>query len=337
MKNSSNNINKTKQPALRLRKFIFHNHVHFVTCSVEEGIMLPANPLVKSIIKSAILRAQRLHPVVISHLLVNGTHIHMIIRIDNPQDLPDFMERLKTESAHYLNRLLGRKKRTIWCSGYDSPRLKGIKDVISKIAYTYVNPVQDGLIESVDNYPGLSSWHLFMGRAKRMFGILIGRDDLFKVDQDQDYRAFKKLSKLLARRGKLKELMIDTNDWFKSFGITEQDEIDQINQKIRKKVQEEQEKKQAQYAEQNKSFMGRKRLENQGIDKYHERKEQRGKKMWVICEDKEDRKLYIAFLKDLAWEARKVYEAWCKGDTSRRMPTGVFAPRMPVVANLIGV
>ncbi|MCB0334870.1 MAG: transposase, partial [Bdellovibrionales bacterium] len=100
-------------PMPRLRKFIFHGDVHFITLSVEEGIMLPANYLTEFIVMAALLRAQKHHPVVISHFLVSGTHIHMIVRVDNPEDIPGFMERFKTESAHYINRSLGRKKRTI--------------------------------------------------------------------------------------------------------------------------------------------------------------------------------------------------------------------------------
>jgi hypothetical protein len=31
------------------------------------------------------------------------------------------MERFKTESAHAVNNLLGREKRTVWCKSYDEP------------------------------------------------------------------------------------------------------------------------------------------------------------------------------------------------------------------------
>ena len=326
-----------KQPALRLRKFIFHNHVHFITCSVEEGIMLPANPLAQFLVKAAIIRAQMLHPVKISHFLVNGTHLHMIIRVDNPEDIPGFMERFKTESSHYLNRLLGRHKRTIWCSGYDSPRCKNIEDVVDKIVYTYANPNKDGLIDSIDNYPGLSSWHMFNGRQRRMFGTFISRDEFHFVDQSQNGLAFKRLSKKLAKRGKLKEIQLDPNDWLKAFGVWSKEEINEINNSIIELIKTEEIEKQEEYKKEGKSFMGREKLENQGISPNYQRKKQRGKKLWVICKDKEERKMYIVFLKELAREARDIYKEWCKGNSSCRMPIGVFAPRMPVVANLFGI
>lgn len=333
----SSSKNPNRKSCLRLRKFIFNNHVLFITTSVERGIMLPANPLSKFVIKAALLRAQRLHDLKISHFIVNGTHIHMIIRVENPEDVPDFMERFKTESATYINHILGREKGTVWCDGYDSPDCLNLGDVMEKIVYLYDNPVKDGLIESIYNYPGLSTWHIFNGNQKRIFGTFLSRNDFYPISQEQDYLGFKKCAKRLAKLGTLKEVKFDTNDWFKAFGITEQEEIDDINDSIRTMVKEREKAKQEEYEEEKKSFMGRIKLENQGIDVYYERKKQKGRKHWVICSDKEQRKLYIAFLKELAGEAREVYEAWCKGDTSRRMPIGVFAPRMPVVANLINV
>lgn len=326
-----------KKPCLRLRKFIFNNHVHFVTSSVEEGIMFPANPLAQFVVKAALLRAQNLHDVKISHFIVNGTHIHMILRVENPEDVPRFMERFKTESATYLNHILGRHKRTIWCKGYDSPDCINLEDVMNQIVYLYDNPVKDGLINSIDNYPGLSTWDLFNGSQKRIFGTFLSRDDFYPIDQNQDYNGFKKCAKRLARSGTLKEVKFDPNDWLKAFGVTEQEDIDDINDSIRTMIKEREKTKQEEYEEEKKSFMGRKKLEDQGIDIHYQRKKQKGRKHWVICKNKEQRKLYIAFLKELAKEAREVYEAWCKGDTARRMPMGVFAPRMPVVANLIGV
>src|SRR5688572_30273179 len=105
----------------RLMKYHPHGSVVFLTISIEEGILLLPNPLTEAIIKSCLARAQHLHPLRICHFIVEGTHIHLFVVIENPDDLCGFTERFKTESAHMINRLLGRKKRTLWCEGYDSP------------------------------------------------------------------------------------------------------------------------------------------------------------------------------------------------------------------------
>lgn len=321
----------------RVRKFIFNNHVHFITCSVEEGIMLPANPLVKFLIKSAMLRAMTHHPITISHFIVNGTHIHMIVRVDNPEDIPGFMERFKTESAHYINRLLGRKKRKVWCERYDSPRLLEIEDVIEKIVYLYTNPVKDGLISSINDYPGLSSWSLYQGNQKSIKTNLIGRKLIFETSQNSNYLGYKKvLRKLIESKkiGRLKFLNISPNDWLKAFNITEKEDIEEINQKIFTLIKNTEEEINLQRAKDKKPFLGRQMLENQGIELAY-RPNRSGRKMWCISANKDLRQSYLKYLKELADSARETYKYWQLGGISIKMPIGVFSPPLPVTCNLI--
>ncbi|MBX7143689.1 MAG: transposase [Oligoflexia bacterium] len=102
-------------------KYHPHGSVLFVTFSVEQGLLLLSNPLCEALIKSCLARAQFLYPVEICHFLVEATHIHMVLVVKNPDDVCRFVGYFKTESAHTLNGLLGREKRTVWCEGYDSP------------------------------------------------------------------------------------------------------------------------------------------------------------------------------------------------------------------------
>ena len=314
----------------RLRKALFHNHIYFITCSVESGIMLPANPLVSFLIKSALIRAQEHHPIKISHLIVNGTHMHMIVRVINPEDICGFMERFKTESAHYLNRLLGRKKRTIWCSGYDSPCLIELDRVIEKIVYLYTNPVKDGLIDSINHYPGISSWQIFKSNRNRLKASMITRDLVSAVNQNQDFSAYERSKKLIAKYcEKPKLIKIETDDWMKAFGQIDSREI---NQEIIRLIEERE--NEISKEREGRSFMGAFKLINQGIDLTYQ-PVRSGRKMWCICRDVNLRKRFIGWIKDLVATAREAYKEWKIGDTKIRMPAGMFAPRMPVLENLV--
>ncbi|WKZ56141.1 MAG: hypothetical protein QY326_05220 [Bdellovibrionota bacterium] len=79
------------------RKYHPHGSVLFVTASLEEGLLLVANPLCQAIVRTCLARAQFLHPVRICHFLFEATHVHMLLVVDNPEDVSDFMERFKTE------------------------------------------------------------------------------------------------------------------------------------------------------------------------------------------------------------------------------------------------
>ena len=117
-------------------KYTQNNTVVLITTSVEEGLIFPQNPLIKVLLLAALLRAQTLHPGCIPcHFLISTTHIHILVYVLNPDDVKGFMERFKTESSHYINRLLGRQKRTIWCASYDSPALLQESDARNWIAY----------------------------------------------------------------------------------------------------------------------------------------------------------------------------------------------------------
>ena len=314
----------------RLRKAIFNNKVYFLTLSVQEGIMLPANDLVKFVIKSALLRALKHHPITISHFIVNGTHIHIVLRVYNPQDIPGFMERFKTESAHYLNNLIGRNQRTLWCKSYDSPQLLQAPDVIEKIAYLYTNPVKDGLIDSIEHYPGLSSWQNYKTKKSYIKAQLLKRDDVFEAAQDQGDTYFRRKKELLSKSaGKERVIKIDTDDWMKAFPNLDKNET---NQQIQDLIKQKEEEIRNNFRKEKRTFMGLAKLINQGINLLYTSKRS-GKKMWCISFNKDLRKSYIRKLKELARRATEVYLSWCQGDTTQRIPEGMFAPRMPVLAN----
>ena len=108
----------------------------------------------------------------------------------------------------------------------------------------------------------------------------------------------------------------------------------EINQEILSMIKEAELEVNQERQKENKPFIGATKLVNQGIDLDY-RSKRSGKKMWCLSGNREKRKTYINWGKNLASEAYDVYCGWCRGDTSRRMPLGMFSPCMPVVANLV--
>jgi hypothetical protein len=81
--------------------------------------------------------------------------------IINPDHAPKFVGHFKAEVAHRINILFGWKKRTIWCEGYDSPVVLTPVRALVAISYLYANPGKDNLEDSIDRFPGLSSWKMY--------------------------------------------------------------------------------------------------------------------------------------------------------------------------------
>jgi len=144
--------------------------VLFVTFSVEEGLLFLSNPLCTAIIQSCLVATYLLYPVRISHITVEATHIHMVITVLDPDHVNAFIRHFKTESAHAINTIQGRKKRTVWCEGYDSPRILTLSKAMSVISYIYCNPAKDNLVSSINEYPGFSTWKMFTsGETTKMW------------------------------------------------------------------------------------------------------------------------------------------------------------------------
>ena len=316
----------------RSNKIFFHGSIHFVSISVEEGFMFPPNPLIEELLKKCIAQAQQLHPIHICALLVESTHIHLLIRVIDPQDAVNFFGRFKTESAHAVNRLLGRKKRTVWCEGYDSPLVDDIETIKDKIAYIYENPSKDGLVDQVDHFPGLSTWHDFKNlsprsHTKRKYETrYIARDEFKPLGGNplklQDYA---RLRRQLTYKKKKNSYEINFNAWMERFGITDPQEQHLVNQNIIGMVREREAVHREAREDKGRGVIGLRRFEDttEGAPYKPDRK---GRRMLVHSLDSEFRKRQISWIRELIRAGREVLERWRQGDFSVSYPMGLFPP-----------
>ena len=315
------------------RKIHIHGTVLFVTFSLETGLFLLANSLLKTIIGSALARAQELHPLTVCHFLFEASHVHMIVVVDNPDDVKGFIERFKTESAHAINRLLGRRNRTVWCDGYDSPVLLTPQDVIREIVYTYTNPAKDNLEDSIRKYPGLSSWEMFTKGRPEQHWAWIHRDEVpcikGKYLSPQKFSAL--AGHIISRAKERHSFRIEPNAWMECFGICRQEDQEELNTDILKRIKFSEKHYREQRKKARKKVMGRERLLREQMKPNYE-PQREGCRMWCICEDKKLRISFITRIKELIAKAVDVYKRWRIGDYTVPFPLGLYPPSMPKVA-----
>lgn len=316
-------------------KIVINRTVLAITTSVEEGLMFPPNKLINDIIVGCLAKAQAHHPLEISDIVVEATHLHMIAVVSDPNDVEGFMERFKTESAHAINRLLGRKKRTLWCEGYDAPVLLTPDDVIHKIAYTYENPSKDGLEDRIEKFPGVSGFW-FRGRDSGVLEApLVPRSGYEKLPpgelKEDDYI---RLARKLGHGKKRIKFRLSPNAWMRCFNITDTEDIAAYNTRIIEEIRHREEAHRSARQREGKGVIGRTRLVNTpvGRDFIPERS---GRRMWCICVDKEKRREFIRWIKKLLVEAREVLDLWRSGDRSVPYPPGLYPPSMPKTAEFL--
>jgi REP element-mobilizing transposase RayT len=315
----------------RAPKVFFHDETYGITTATEEGLPFPPNPLINLIIESCLARAQKLYPVKINSYDVSTNHVHLVITAIDPADIPRFMERFKTESSHAINRLVGRKKKTIWCEGYDSPALLTPEDVVRTIVYGFINPAKDNLADSIGAYPGLSSWRYRDGATavrevpwiRRSSISKLARTDMTMEEVTQIAESYRNAS-----TEKL-ELTITPNAWMRKFGITDPEEERKYTEDIKARV----EAREKEYREERQSLnipvMKATTLALRPIDTPFTPK--RSNEIRRTCRSTDETLLHerLALVRDLTAQARDVRRRWREGNTSARYPLGLFPPSMP--------
>jgi REP element-mobilizing transposase RayT len=317
----------------RPRKIHVHNMVLLISISVEQGLLLLPNKLCETLIQSALARAQALHPLTVCHFIIEGTHVHLLAVVSNPDDVKGFVERFKTESAHAINRLLGRKKRTIWCEGYDSPTVLTASEVMRYLVYLYTNPAKDNLEDTINRYPGLSSWEMFVNNQHEQEWAWIHRPAFSGISDralsPKNYSAL--AGELLAQAKEKHTFRIDPNAWMKCFGINSKEDQDRLNAELKMRILAQEARYHEQRQRDGKTVIGREKLLGQRFDTSYT-PERHGRRMWCLSDEKEPRINFITWVKDLIKQAREVYRRWQRGDSSVPFPLGLYPPSMPKVA-----
>ena len=318
-------------------KYHPHRSVLFCTFSLEEGLLLLANPLCKAIIKSCLAAAQTRYPVKICHVVVEATHVHILLVVIDPDDVQAFIRHFKTESAHMINRLLGRGKRTLWCEGYDSPIVLTPIRALVAIAYLYSNPAKDNLESSIDRYPGFSSWQMFQsGQSSQRWKRLRRTQFKFIPRDANNLKGYTKLAQeLLHESNEFQTFTLEPNAWMEAFGYTSVQEQERINKRLVERVRLLEERAEHLRRRTNTRVLGRERLINQTLDTNY-RPQRNGRRMWCLSEKRSVRVKFIRFFKELMHKARAVRQRWKMGDVTVPYPAGLYPPSMPKLANVLG-
>lgn len=321
---------------VRTPKLVRKGTVQFVTTTVEQDLMFPANPLVELILRKCLAQALKLYGIVISHLLFETTHLHLLITIGNPEDLKDFMRHFKAESAHAINRLLGRRKRTVWCEGYDSPTILDLDKAIEMISYLYSNPAKDDLEDSIDKYPGFSTWRSFVKGEQTFKSVYLARDDFRKLSDNRvlTYREYSNEARILSRGRKRNSFRIFPDAWMQAFGVAAPEEIKKVNERIVRRVREREQEAREERIREGRSVIGARKLMNTQIGQAFLPRRS-GIKTICLASSKKVRAAFIERAKRLFALGREIYEQWKKGEWHIPYPIGLYPPPYPRRAELL--
>lgn len=132
-------------------------------CAQREFLLRP-EPAVNSGFAFMLGLAARRHGILIYAVTVMSNHYHLVVR-DTRGTMPLFEQELNSMCGHAFNVKRARREH-FWGPRTSQPTyLVELEDVIRMVVYTLVNPVDAGLVERANLWPGLTSYAWLDGRT----------------------------------------------------------------------------------------------------------------------------------------------------------------------------
>jgi len=272
-----------------------------------------------------------------------ANHPHIIIIIKDAEAAKRFYAELKKKLTDSLKAMLGFNYLHLWEPRPNVSRLRYFEDVMAKIAYVYANPSRADLVDSIEEYPGYSSYDDFRNCPNEVEAKVselvpwIRHSRLGRVPAILSEKTDEFLTKKYQSEAKKKHMLIvEPNLWMKCFGISESQDVADTN----KKILEDLKGRELQYKEKRlhdgKRVKGVNRLRKMAIMEEHTPKRSKNDRhIFIQCFDKLTRILLIQEFKEFAALCKQRYREWKAGDFSNPWPPGAFRPPMPPLANAI--
>lgn len=311
-------------------KLFIHNVPVEICTSVQRGLPFVHAIYLEILLKGILAAAQSLFPVTICHLVVMANHIHILIVVKNPEDVPRFMNYFKSETAHALNRLMGTTGQSFWLSGYDSPMILSAEKFLERMEYLYLNPVEASIVASASKYKGISTYdELLNGNSlknyKKVSRSEVGELPYGKLSEEFQIEI---AQAFLDGKGLTNELKIEPWAWLQCYD--ESKEWSPVKVKERFLLQLEESEKRI--ARENRQLVGNNCLEDIRVP-YHSKRS--GKKMICLSDCPEQRSNLISKFKQLTKLARMSYQQRREGIRDASPPPGFFLPGGALLANIV--
>jgi hypothetical protein len=318
-------------------RIIRKNSLYEIVPRAREGLPLPPTETTNQLLTGILARAQRDEKVTFCNFVEMVNHTHQLVIPDDPNQHVKFYMEYQKKVTDTVRKLTKRKRLNLWEERPSVPQIGDLEDAINRHIYIFCNPGKAGLVESIDEYPGLSSWSAFKTceasvdaevRIKAFWtpaSVLEPLPDGDRLSPIADKLMAKEMREV---EGTVEcELILKPLAWLGVYGVTDPERIEKIRQKIIKEVYAQEAKFSKERIENQRPVLGATRLRQQKYLKPHTPKK-RGRRIFVICANNERRPKMIASQKEVATRHRECFELRKQG-LPHEWPPGTFIPWAP--------
>jgi hypothetical protein len=306
-----------------------------------EGLPLPARPLANLIIRSALARAQRDDKVIFCGGVWMSNHPHLLVVSKDVNDLMNFYGEVKKKLTDMLKRLLGCSRLSVWP---DEPAVIEILDLeaaLKRNIYFFLNPARANLVDSIDEYTGVSTWKEFCETDASTEAYVewntpwIRLPSIPKLSRHNPSRAEEeRVIQQLIRANKDQEtLRIYPFAWLKAFGVTEEGEIEKVRQSVISEVRLHEAELRKQRAAEKRGVASPAVLLQEGFLLSGHVPKKKERRIYFISTVMELRLSFIRTFRRFCDECRECFERATRGITGISWPEGAFIPPIRPMAN----
>ncbi len=316
----------------RNQKCFIHGTLIEVTFRAENGLPLPATPYIRCLLESVLARAQTLYYTRIVALVTMGNHIHMMLIVTCPTNTKEFVRYVKAETAHAINKLLGRSKQTVWCEGYDSPIILDAEKAIERLVYIYTNPQRANLVETIDEYPNYTTWEAFLNGEDLVSISRIPRSSIPELPKNSiSLEEQERISHFLQYSGRETSILhIEPDAWIECFPELSPEDQDGLREQIVSKVRETEE---VLRSKRTSGVIGAHALRLQGM-RCAFRPKSFGIRTICLSHCGKARQSFITWFKEQQSLAKSAFAKLPLGDI-KCIPPGFFLPGGLLIANIL--
>jgi hypothetical protein len=215
--------------------------------------------------------------------------------------------------------------------------LAELEDAIKRIVYLFMNPAKAGLVASIDEYPGLSTWQAFKTCEPSVDAEVHMQAHWTPVSVLEPLPEGNRLSPATDRqlakihretKGTLEyQLVVKPLAWLQVYGVTDPVQIEAIRQRIIKEVYSQEAALAKERVKDCRPVIGAERLKQQPYLRPHTPKKKE-RKIFVVCGNHQLRPQIIASHKDISRRHSECYRL-LKDGLPHEWPPGTFVPWVP--------
>jgi len=322
----------------RRNRIIFKDSLYEINPRAREGLPPPATEVTNQLLTGILARIQRDDKVVLCNFVQMANHTHQHCIPDKPQQHVKFYMEYQKKICDTVRKLTKRRRLTLWEGRPSVIKVAELNDAINRLIYMFLNPVEAGLVETIDQYPGLNTWKAFTTcepsvdaqvSIKAYWTRVSGVEPLPEGDRLSPANAAAMAQRLReSKKTEECELIVQPLAWLRLYGITDPQQIEEVRQQVISGVRDGEARIAKERREAGIGVVGPERLIREQYLRPHTPKKKE-RNIFVICSNHSLRATIIQTFDDILAKCRKCYQKLKAGESVDEWPPGTFIPWLP--------